>query len=475
MNLLNGKINSMEIEEKILNAENKIRTILMKWFSDDPVLLNVFSLFNLKPDTNQETIGINILSRNPYITYNPNFINTIQLEHLEMILVTIGFKVLLRHCTTRLKEPKQISSLASSITVDELLRDNTISFLLQDESLKDFVPIAAAYNLPEKDCFEEYFRQLYDKQNSVNEMIKDIWDSLTEEEKEKLINDKINQNKTQSSDKEQNKSEEESKEQQDNKDDNKDSNQSDSKDSDGFKEYDNNNDCVKDYFDPNGTSNDGWGTNDMMDAEIKNYIDKNKDKIKSWGTYTGNFIEEILAAQNSSFSFKEVIKRFRKTVVTFKTETSRLKLNRRHDLRLPGYRRQFTTRILFAIDESGSMDNETLSFGFATINKICKHIEMDYVTFDTEIKQIEHKFKTAKSVFKCSGRGGTDPVCVFDFAQKAKKQYNGIILFTDGYFDTNIKEPKVPVLWLLPSSNHKVPVKWGAVTALNRFENNHLF
>jgi len=475
--------------EKLQQAKAKIQKILMDWFTSDAILLNLYSMFNFKPDPSQETFGVDISGRHPVIIYNPNFVNAMPLEHLEMIMVHTGFKILLRHCTTRLKIPKQISALASNIAIDELIRNNTLSFLANDPSLKDLVPTAEMFNLPPKDCLEEYFRQLYDRQKEIDEMIKMIWDSMTDEEKEKVFNQTFgNDSQEQQGSKQEPKQEQQQEPKQEQQQEPKQEQQQEPKQeqqqepeqqepepNNDYKEYNNTNEGIKDYFDPNGTSNIGWESNDMFDADIKNYIEKNKDRVKAWGKHTGSTIEEILAALNSSFSFKDIIHKFKKSVITYQNENSRLKINRRYDLLYPGHRRKLTTRILFAIDESGSMSKEDLSYGFATINKICKHIEMDYVTFDTEIKMIENNFRKAKSTFKCGGRGGTSPECVFEYMKQSKKKYDGCIIFTDGYFYSDIKEPHFKVLWLLHSKNMKVPCKFGFVSTLDRFENTHIY
>ena len=440
----------LSLEEKISLSESKIEKILLKWFTEDAVMLNTWCLINRKPDHNQTSMGLNVTGRNPIITYNPNFVCDLPVEYLEMVMADCGMKLLLRHCTTRLQEPRQITALASTVTVDELMMDNNKTVLQNDPSLVDFIPTAQKYGLPPKDCLEEYFRQLFDRQQQINEMIKQTWNSMTKEEKEQLLNNFS-------------------------KPDNSNETKEDNKDDNGFKEFDNEKNALKDYYDPNGTANDGWGTNDMLDADIKNFVDNYKDKSRAWGKFTGNAYADIIAAQSSSFSFKEVIGRFKKSVTSYKVESSRMKVNRRFDLALPGYRRIYTTRIMFAIDISGSMSNNDLSYGFATVNNICRHIEMDYMQFDTEVKCVEKEFKKAKSTFKCFGRGGTDPTCVFEYMKTSKKKYDGCIIFTDGEFYSKISEPKFRVLWLLHSKNMKVPVNFGMIATLDRFENNHIY
>lgn len=485
---------------KIREAENKIQKILMDWFTSEAILLNLYSMFNFKADPNQETFGINIQGRHPIITYNPNFVNSIPLEYLEMIMVHTGFKILLRHCTTRLKEPRQIAALSSNIAIDELIRDNTLSFLANDSSLKDLIPTAKMFNLPEKESYEEYFRQLYDRQKEINEMIKMVWDSMTDEEKEKLIDqasnnkkpeDKKEQFEQQEEQQDSNESKEQEPKQQEQKEESKQQEQPQEQKEEStpepepepelepesepnikkdFKEYNNTEDGIKDYFDPNGSSNLGWGTNDMMDADIKNYIEKNKDRVKAWGKHTKDVIEEILAANEPKISYKEIIRRFKKSVDSYARVNSRLKVNRRYDLVFPGHRRFLKTRVIFAIDVSGSMSNEDIAEGFAVLNKILKHAEVIYVLFDTEIKMIETKLKKAKKTFKVCGRGGTDFNEVLHYADEIK--CDGIVVFTDGCASAP-KQPKAKVLWLTHTKGYNPPVDWGMVATLDRFENNH--
>jgi hypothetical protein len=54
-------------------------------------------------DKNQKTIGIDSRSLPPQIRFNPNFINSLSYEVLEMIMASESFKLLLRHATNRLQ------------------------------------------------------------------------------------------------------------------------------------------------------------------------------------------------------------------------------------------------------------------------------------------------------------------------------------------------------------------------------------
>ena len=430
-------------------ARKKIDRVLLNWFIDDPILLSTACMLNREPDPKQETMGIDVRTKVPTLRYNPNFVNIISEEKLELVLTTELFKVLLRHCTTRLKEPKQISALSSSITINQLLNSDLHRIL---NGINDITPDPCKFGLEPNKYFEEYYRKLMSKVDDANEKIKQIWNSMTDEQKKEMI-DKMQQNCQDQSQSQ---------------------NQDNGNDSDGYKDYNDQHDAMKDYYNPKGTSNDGWGTNDIFDAEVKNFIDSKKSSANGWGKHTGNVMGDIIAANEPKISYKEIVRRFNKSVILQTTITSRMKINRRYDIDLPGYRRQYKSRIMFAIDVSGSMGDDDLAEGFAVINNICKHAEIIFVQFDTEIKSIERKFKKAKETFKVHGRGGTDFQQIINLADQ--EYVDGLVIFTDGMADVPTEPKRAKVLWLMHSKNHKPPVMWpnrSYVAYLERYEDTH--
>jgi predicted metal-dependent peptidase len=102
------------------------------------------------------------------------------------------------------------------------------------------------------------------------------------------------------------------------------------------------------------------------------------------------------------------------------------------------------------------------------INSVCRHAEIEYVLFDTEIKLVEKKMKKAKDKFKIKGRGGTDFEMMCRYADKNKA--DGMIIFTDGYAPAPNPPKSCKVLWLLTNKQNKPPVDWGFVAHLDRAE-----
>lgn len=424
-------------------AKKKIESVMMMWFETDTVMLNVMCLLNKKPDPSQETMGLDIRGSIPTLTYNPNFVNSISKERLELIMASEGFKVLLRHATTRLKDPKQISALASSITINQLMNSNIKNILA---GLDDYVPSPEKYGLNENSFYEQYFRDLMDKVEKINEQIKQIWNSLSDEKKEELINGSVNKGQ---------------------------SDNTESKDENGYKQFGNSKSALKEYYNPNGTSNNGWGRNDLFDAEVKSFIDEKKNNnLRNWGKFTGDTRSIIIAANEPKISCREIVRRFYKSTISSQVFTSRMKVNRRYDLLCPGYNRKYKSKIIFGVDVSGSMSDDDLREGFAIINSCLKHSEIIYVQFDTEIKSVEYKLNKAKQSFQVHGRGGTNFDALFEMANNEK--CDGIVVYTDGIADVP-KKPNAKVLWLLTDRNKNRPdgCNFGEVAYLDRFENAH--
>jgi len=427
----------------VTTAEKKMEKIIMKWFMEEPMMLEAINMFKKVPSNDQHTIGIDTKTRPAIIKYNPNFINTLSKERLECVLAMEGFKILLKHVTTRLCNPSEMSSLASNITITPFSLGN----ILKKNDMEDFYPLPEVFGLERDKCFEEYFREIMDRQDETNEKIKKIWNSMSKEEKEKALEDAMNNSQGE-------KGEEEG------------------KDGKGFKEFKNPNDAMKEYFDPNSTNSKDWGENCLLDADIKSLVNENKDRRRQWGNIGGKMIDQILSAHTPKISWKEIVRRFNKSVISMRRYCSRMKLNRRYGLAQPGQRREYDTNIIFAIDSSGSMSNNDIAEGLAVINSVCGHAKITYILFDTKITSIEKNVKKAKNSFKITGRGGTDFQDIVDYADKAS--VDGLVIFTDGCASCPTQPIKAKVLWLLHSKDRGLTppygCTWGNIAYLERYE-----
>ena len=426
--------NDNDIQQKISSSEKKMEKVIMGWFVEDPVMLGAWCLVDKVPDPSQKTIGIDSRTNPPTVKYNPNFVSVLTQEQLECIMASEGFKILLRHPTTRLQTPKVISSLASQITVDQLIMGNPLG-------INESFPMPKKFGLEPNSFFEDYFRKLLDQMDKTKQQLKVMFGSS-----EKKDGDgKSSENASASG-------------------------QGGEK-SDQYTSFSNSSDALKDYFNPEGSSNQDWQKNDLFDAEVNQMINEKKGSSKDWGKFTGNAMGEIVAANTPKISYKDVLRRFNVSVMSAQSISSRMKINRRYDIAAPGYRRQYKSKVLFAVDASGSMSEDDLAEGFSVVNSVCKHAEVTYMLFDTEIKLVEKKLRKAKQSFKITGRGGTDFNEVCKYAEEHCA--DGIVIYTDGEAPAPAKPKGIKVLWLMTSKEKHPPVKWGFTAVLDRFENTH--
>ena len=443
-------------------AKKRMDKIVVNWFVQDPMLLGAWSLVEKIADKNTKTIGIDTRSQPPSILFNPNFINSLNDEVLEHILANQCFKLLLRHPTTRLKKPKEVASLSSDITVNQMAMKN----LPNIDGIFDVIPMPDKFKLEKNQWFEKYFRDLMDKLEDSNEQVNKMFGQKGQGQQQP------GQGQSSSGD-----GDEEGEGQGEGQGGGEEGGgessgygngegQDPNKDEDGFPKVGSQKDAIKEMMDPRGDTNKNWGENDVLDADVQNMVNERKGSSKMWGKFSADFMNDIVAANTPKISWKEIIRRFNTSVVTTNTVSTRKKANRRFDLDAPGRRRVYTTKIIFAVDVSGSMSDDDLAEGFAVINSVCRHAEIEYVLFDTEIKLVEKKMKKAKDKFKIKGRGGTDFEMMCRYADKNKA--DGMIIYTDGYAPAPNPPKSCKVLWLLTGKDNKPPVDWGFSAHLSR-------
>lgn len=101
---------------------------------------------------------------------------------------------------------------------------------------------------------------------------------------------------------------------------------------------------------------------------------------------------------------------------------TRMKPNRRYGFLQLGSRHEFSTKLLFAVDVSGSMGSEDLARGFSVINQFFRYgvPEIDVVQFDTELKGEVISLKRHRRQIEVVGRG-----------ERIFSRYSTILTFTE--------------------------------------------
>ena len=174
-----------------------------------------------------------------------------------------------------------------------------------------------------------------------------------------------------------------------------------------------------------------------------------------WGSLPGNMVELIKKAAEGKIDYRGALRTFRSSILSQKRRLTRMRPSRRFGFDQMGSHYDFTTRLLIAIDTSGSVGSEELGRYFRIITTFFKYgiQEIDVLMFDHEVQGEPITFSEAKKnkqEFIVKGRGGTNFQAPIDYV-KENPNYDGLIIITDGYAPT----PEVPpflrakLLWVI--------------------------
>ena len=178
-----------------------------------------------------------------------------------------------------------------------------------------------------------------------------------------------------------------------------------------------------------------WEEDDLAVANINSII----DNVKGWGSLAGKLEGMIVASVKATINWRNVFSGFRASILSSRRDLTRMRPNRRFGFEQMGSRRRFTTRLLVAVDVSGSISDRTLSFFYGVISSAFRYgfESVDVVQFDCGIGKVRNIKKVVRQV-EVVGRGGTS----FDepIRYAYENHYDGLLILTDGY----APKPSVP-------------------------------
>lgn len=184
--------------------------------------------------------------------------------------------------------------------------------------------------------------------------------------------------------------------------------------------------------------------------------------IKEWGSLAGDLAERVQASSRASIDWKKVLFGFRAHVLSQHRNLTRMKPSRRTGFDNMGSVREFTSSLLIALDVSGSISSEAISYFLGVVNSAFKYgiTQIEVIQFETSVtasQTLNHAIKDTIAV----GRGGTDFQAPVDYA--ASRDFDGLIILTDG----EAPEPEIPVgfrtkiLWVCESdAAYRQNAKW---------------
>ena len=193
-----------------------------------------------------------------------------------------------------------------------------------------------------------------------------------------------------------------------------------------------------------------WQDDELRREEINEII----RTTTQWGTLPGKLVEQIIASLAVKMDYRKALSSFHTSILSSKRHLTRMRPNRRSGFAQMGSRYDLASRLLVAVDVSGSIDSRTLQAFYSVVARFFKYgVEtIDVVQFDAALQGDVVTFKKRPTKVEVRGRGGTSFQEVFDYL-KDHRQYDGLLIFTDGY----APEPRVDfamrtkVLWICRS------------------------
>ena len=178
-----------------------------------------------------------------------------------------------------------------------------------------------------------------------------------------------------------------------------------------------------------------WDEDDMTVQLINGII----SSTKSWGSIPGNLAEILSSSLKAKINWRNVFAGFRASIISSKRKLTRMRPNRRTGFDNMGSVRRFDTKLLVAVDVSGSISTESLQYFYGVINSAFRYgfESIDVVQFDNGVRAVHNLKKVIKDI-AILGRGGTSFQEPIDYAHE--NGYDGLVMLTDGY----APEPVLP-------------------------------
>lgn len=194
-----------------------------------------------------------------------------------------------------------------------------------------------------------------------------------------------------------------------------------------------------------------WEEDQFLSRQITDLVQSST----SWGMVPGGLVELIKKAAEGKIDFRGALRMFRASILSQKRRLTRMRPSRRFGFEQMGSHYGFTTRLLIAIDTSGSVGSEELARYLRVISTFFKYgiEEVDMLMFDDVVNDNPITIKEARKhldSMQIKGRGGTCFQAPVNYV-KEHPGYDGLVIITDGFAPAPDVPPhlKSKILWVI--------------------------
>ena len=181
-----------------------------------------------------------------------------------------------------------------------------------------------------------------------------------------------------------------------------------------------------------------------------NQIIENAMVTNLWGSITGRMKELLKVSIEKSVNVRRQLGLFKASILSTQRRLTRMRPSRRYGWEQMGVVHPYTTRLLVAVDTSGSVSSADICRFFNIVNSFFTYgiPQIDVIQFDADIHLPLLSVRKATKAVKITGRGGTCFQPVVDYFEE-HKEYDGMIVFTDGYAPIPTITTRRRILWAL--------------------------
>ena len=207
----------------------------------------------------------------------------------------------------------------------------------------------------------------------------------------------------------------------------------------------------------------------QLEHQIKEILKSQSDKGRGFvPSELESFIDGILTETEPSYDWRSYFRRFAGTSTRTYTKKTRRKLNKRFQEN-PALKIKTKKNVLVGIDTSGSVSDKNLIEFFTEIQHMYKTgVAITIAEGDAGIHNI-YEYKGEMPNF-ITGRGGTDMNPFIEYFNK-HKEFNSLIILTDGYIGSNTIKSFKPTIMVITADGENIDtVKengWGNTIKMN--------
>jgi predicted metal-dependent peptidase len=201
-----------------------------------------------------------------------------------------------------------------------------------------------------------------------------------------------------------------------------------------------------------------------MDAKVDRALREGALLAGRLGVDIPRAITEIL---DPVIDWREALRDFVSSSTKGKDEYTWRRFNRRllsSDMYLPTVESETIGEVVVAIDTSGSIGERELNAFASELVSICEAVQPEAVRilwWDTKVhgeQRFTDNYEAIGSMLKPQGGGGTTVSCVSEYIIKKDVKAECVIVFTDGYLESDVKwEITIPTLWMVTENKHWEP------------------